>query len=121
MQSKSRRGTVPEHLVVDKKQKFNWTIFIDEKKTTFVDISYSFQSESSKSKVVLRVADQNLSHHVFNTGKTVGEPKQNWIIDNFKCTSLGEINFPEQGIYTVELDIMPAKKEEIQFQWLWIK
>ena len=72
-------------------------------------------------QTTLKVAGQALSHTVSSTGKTVGEPKQDWVIDNFKSTRLGKINFPESGTYKIKLEILPGKDEVVKFQCVWIK
>ena len=117
---KERGGTVPEHIVVKEKKSFRWKIYVDEPGEKTADISYNFQSESTKSKLSVIAADVKLMHKIVPTGKTIGEPNQNWIIDNFKSTHLGKINFPEKGIYLIELEIMPEKDDELKFQWVWV-
>lgn len=120
MNKKERGGTVPEHTLVKEKKSFRWKIYVDETREKTVDISYSFQSDSSKSKLSVIAADVKLMHKIVPTGKTIGEPNQNWIIDNFKSTHLGKINFPEKGIYIIELEIMPENDDELKFQWVWV-
>ena len=117
---KERGGTLPEHTIVKEKKSFRWKIYVDEPGEKTVDISYSFQSNSTKSTLSVSAADVKLIHKLVPTGKTIGEPNQNWIIDNFKSTHLGKINFPEKGIYIIELEIMPEKDDELKFQWVWI-
>ena len=118
---KERGGTVPAHVVVDNNKTFNWKIYIDEPGEKTFDVSYSFQSDSDKSKLELKVAKKILSHTIVPTGKTVGEPNQNWLIDNFKSNRLGKINFSEKGFYEIELKIQAAKNEEVKFQWVWVE
>jgi alpha-L-fucosidase len=118
---KERGGTVPEHIVVKEKKSFRWKIYVDEPGDKTVDISYSFQSDSTKSKLSVIAADVKLMHKIIPSGKTIGEPNQNWKIDNYKSTHLGKINFPEKGIYTIELEIMPEEDDELKFQWVWFK
>jgi alpha-L-fucosidase len=117
---KEREGTVPEYTVVKEKKLLHWRIYIDEPGEKTVDISYSFQSDSKKSKISVLAADAKLVHNIVPTGKTIGEPNQNWIIDNFKSTHLGKINFPKKGIFTIELEIIPEKNDELKFQWIWL-
>jgi alpha-L-fucosidase len=117
---KEREGTVPEYTVVKEKKLLRWKIYIDEPGEKTVDISYSFQSDSKKSKISVLAADAKLVHNIVPTGKTIGEPNQNWIIDNFKSTHLGKINFPKKGIFTIELEIIPEKNDELKFQWIWL-
>ena len=117
---KERGGTVPEHTIVKEKKSFRWRIYVDEPGEKTVDISYSFQSNSINSKLSVIAADVKLIHKILPTGKTIGEPNQNWIIDNFKSTHLGKINFPEKGIYMIELEIIPGNDDELKFQWVWV-
>ena len=116
-----RRGTVPAHVEVVNNKTFKWKIYVDEPGEKNIDISYSFQNESEKSKLAVTVAGTTISQAISNTGKTVGEPNQNWVIDNYKSNRLGKITFPEKGIYEIELTIEPAKKEQVNFQWVWVK
>jgi len=118
---KERGGTVPEHIVVNEKKMFSWKIYVDEPGEKSVDLSYSFQQNTSGSRISFKASDSKLTHFVSNTGKTVGEPNQNWIIDNFKSNRLGKINFSEKGFYTIDLEIEPGKNDTVKFQWIWIK
>jgi alpha-L-fucosidase len=118
---KERGGTVPEHVVVTEKKLFSWEIYVDKPGDKSVDVSYSFQQNTTGSRIAVNAANSQLIHKVSNTGKTVGEPNQNWIIDNFKSNRLGKIYFPEKGFYTIELEIDPAKNDEVKFQWIWVK
>jgi len=117
---KERGGTVPEYVVVKENKSFRWKIYIDEPGEKWVDVSYSFQQNTTDSRIAVKAANMELIHNVANTEKTVGEPNQNWIIDNFKSNRLGKINFPSKGIYTIELDVKPGKNDELKFQWLWV-
>jgi alpha-L-fucosidase len=117
---KERGGTVPEYTIVKEKKSFRWRFYVDEPGEKTVDISYSFQSNSINSKLSVIAADVKLMHKILPTGKTIGEPNQNWIIDNFKSTHLGKINFPEKGIYMIELEIIPGNDDELKFQWVWV-
>lgn len=117
---KERGGTVPSHVIVSNNKTFNWKIYIDEPGEKTIDISYSFQNHSEKSNLAITAAGTTISQVISYTGKTVGEPNQDWVIDNYKSNKLGKINFPEKGFYEIKLDIEPAKKEEVKFQWIWI-
>ncbi len=121
VQRKSRRGTIPEHVIVDKPETFTWDIYINEPHAAIMDMSYSFQHESNNSTATITVNDQTLEHNLTPTGKTVGEPKADWVIDNFKANRVGSIEFVESGFYTIELEIDPGRDEVVQFQWLWLK
>ncbi len=118
---KERKGTIPAHVEVDKNKTFLWKIYVNEPGEKNIDISYSFQNESEKSKLSLSVAGTTISQVISPTGKTVGEPGQNYVIDNYKSNRLGKINFPEKGYYDIELTIEPAENDKVNFQWVWIK
>jgi alpha-L-fucosidase len=85
-----------------------------------VDVSYSFQGYRNNSQIVLKAAGQSLYHSVHPTGQTVGEPNQDWHIDNFESNEIGTIDFPQPGFYTIGLSIQPTEADPIKFQWLWI-
>ncbi len=120
IQPKSRRGTIPEYTPVDGSQKMKWKIYVNEPGTKTVDVSYSFQGKNPKGKLKISNEKTILTHEIVNTGKTVGEPNSDWVIDNFKSHRLGEIHFPEKGFYEIILDIEPAGNEELKFQWIWL-
>ncbi len=120
IQKKAQYGTVPEHVIIKKYQSFRWKIYVDEPGEKQVDVSYSFQSQTANSHFVVKTAASEIKLAVRNTGKTVGEPNQNRIIDNFKSESAGKILFPKAGFYEVVMDAIPANNEELKFQWIWI-
>ena len=95
-------------------------MYIDESGEKSVDISYSQQNNSNKSKLVFKTGNTKLTHEIKPTGKTVGEPNQDWVIDNFKSHRIGTINFQDKGLYEIELVINPEKEDELKFQWIWI-
>ncbi len=117
----SRGGTVPEHIIVNKKQTFRWKVYIDQPGEKNIDVSYSFQNNQRKSQIVFKAANKELIHEATQTGKTVGEPNSNWVIDAYTSHHLGKINFPENGFYEIQMDILPYKNESINFQWVWVK
>ncbi len=117
---KERQGTVPEFVVIDSNKTLKWKLYVDYPGEKNVDISYSFQNNTGKNKLIFKASNTKLEHIAQLTGKTVGEPNQNWVIDNFKSIRLGKINFPEKGFYEIELEVIPEKKEEIKFQWIWV-
>lgn len=121
IQPKGRRGTIPEHMLVSRSQKMTWKIYVDEPGKKTVDISYSFQGKSPKGKLEIRSAQTVLTHKIESTGKTVGEPNSDWVIDNFKSYRPGEIHFPEKGLYEIVLNVFPEKNEEVLFQWIWME
>ncbi len=119
IQPKSRRGTIPEYLPVSRSQKMKWKIYIDDPGTKTVDISYSSQEEKPGGKLSVSAANNVLNHPFESTGKTVGEPNSDWVIDNFKSYRLGNLHFPEKGFYEIDVDLNP--EEEVKFQWIWIE
>ncbi|NCB09609.1 MAG: alpha-L-fucosidase, partial [Bacteroidia bacterium] len=117
---KERGGTIPEYVSVTENKFFRWKIYVDEPGEKTVEVSYSFQEKENKSRIVAKAAGAKVEHNILPTGKTVGEPNSDWIIDNFKSTRMGKIYFPEKGIYNIQIEVIPAKKEEVKFQWIWI-
>lgn len=117
---KDRGGTVPEYANIKENKKLIWEIYVDEPGEKSIDISYSFQQNPENSLIKVKAANKELIHHVSNTGKTIGEPNQNWVIDNFKSNRVGKIFFSEKGIYTIEIEFQPSNNSEIKFQWGWI-
>ncbi|WP_346859387.1 alpha-L-fucosidase [uncultured Draconibacterium sp.] len=117
----AKYGTVPAFVAANGVSDFSWKIYIDKPGTKRVDVSYSFQGYLNNSQIVLEVAEQSLYHSVHPTGQTVGEPNQDWHIDNFESNKMGTIDFPEPGFYTIKLSIQPTERDPIKFQWLWLK
>ena len=116
-----RRGTIPEHIIIEDSYNASWKIFVEEPSEMNLDVSYSFQGKNPAGKITVEVAGQKLQHDVAPTGLTVGEPNQNWHIDNFKSHRLGNINFSKQAIYEIKMDVKTDGMEPIKFQWLWIE
>lgn len=117
---KEKNGTVPEFITINSNKTLKWKIYIDSPGEKFFDISYSYQNNIENNKLIVNASGTKLEHIIQPTGKTVGEPNQNWVIDNFKSTRLGKINFAEKGFYEIELEVIPSEKEELKFQWIWI-
>jgi alpha-L-fucosidase len=117
---KERGGTIPEYVDVQTEKTLKWKIYIDNPGEKTIDISYSYENKSEKNKLILKAAGSQLSQKILPTGKTVGEPNQNWVIDNFKSHRVGKINFSEKGLYDIELDIIPVDNDIMKFQWIWI-
>lgn len=115
---KGKKGTIPSHVELDKPTILKWKIYIDRPGDKRFDISYF--SESNTGNIRLKAAGKELSKMVRSTGKTVGEPNQNWVIDNFSSSKLGIINFKSEGEYSIELQVIPENKV-FKFQWLWMK
>lgn len=121
IQRKEKSGTVPEHVILKNNQTLRWKIFVDEPGEKQIDVSYSFQSQTNNTSLIIKAAGLELVLSAEKTGKTIGEPNQNWIIENFRSVSAGEIFFPKAGIYDVEIEVIPGNNEELKFQWIWIK
>jgi len=119
--AKQRRGTIPAHIVLKEKKNLKWKVYVDDAGMKTFDVSYSYQGTKAGNSITIKAANASLIHKVVPTGKTVGEPNQDWVIDNFKSSRLGTVNFPGPGYYEIELGIMPEEGEEIKFQWLWMR
>ena len=112
LRASERRGTVPEHIVIEGNYEATWKIFVENPGEKTVDISYSFQGEESAGKVTVSTDQSSVSDGINPTGLTVGEPNRNWHIDNFKSHRLGTINFTSAGIYEINMEI-EAKKTNL--------
>ncbi len=118
---KQRRGTIPPCFSTKKEKELNWKIYIDTPGEKQLDVSYSFQGNSQRGEIKITAAGQTLQQAILPTGKTVGEPGQNWVIDNFASHSLGKITFPDPGLYSISLKLLPEGEEKIKFQWVWVQ
>ena len=118
VERKGREGTIPSHVIVKTPQKMKWRFYVDAPGTKTVDVSYSLQGTGGKIECI--TPGFNLSHSFEPTGKTVGEPNQNWVIDRFISHRIGEITFSKAGIYELEFEITPSKKDAVKFQWIWM-
>lgn len=117
---KEKHGTIPEYLLIEKPETFTWKIFVDTPGKKHFDISYSNQSESSNAaKIILLTAGSEITTLAKPTGKTVGEPNENWVMDNFASQRIGEINFSEAGFYEIKMQIIPPVNNNLKFQWIW--
>lgn len=121
MQNYNKGGTVPPHIEVSDQYESTWKIFVDQPGEMIIDVSYSLQGEKPSGSINVSAANVDLKHKVSPTGMTVGEPNQNWHIDNFTSLRLGTINFPKAGIYEISLDVDAGKEEAVKFQWLWME
>ncbi|MDZ7608307.1 MAG: hypothetical protein U5K79_22605 [Cyclobacteriaceae bacterium] len=84
------------------------------------DVSYSYQGKKPSGSINITAANTDLKHQISPTGLTVGEPNQQWHIDNFTSHTIGEINFPKPGIYEISMSIEIPKDSPVEFQWLWL-
>ncbi len=121
LRSQDRGGTVPAHIMVRGKYQAKWKIFVDEPGNMKVDASYSFQGLKTAGNLSIKAANSTLRHDILPTGKTVGEPNQNWQIDNYRSHRIGTINFPEKGIYEITLEVEAEMDNPVNFQWLWLE
>lgn len=117
----SRYGTVPRHALVKNKQNYTWEIFVDEPTEFYVDVSYSFQGKSDGGEIRIKANGEEIRHDIMPTGKTVGEPGQDWVIDNYASHRTGTLKLDRAGYYEIELEIEPEQNGEIDFQWLWLE
>ena len=113
-------GTIPKNILVQKKQILKWKIFISEPGEYSVDSSYSFQDDKDGGNTKFEINDIKLKQKFKSTGKTVGEPLQDWVIDNYKSNKLGSFKINKTGIYEVTLTL-ESNKDPVKWQWLWIK
>ena len=113
-------GTIPKNILVQKKQILKWKIFISEPGEYSVDSSYSFQDDKNGGNTKFEINDTKLKQKFKSTGKTVGEPLQDWVIDNYKSNKLGSFKINKTGIYEVTLSL-ESKKDPVKWQWLWIE
>jgi alpha-L-fucosidase len=121
IESKSRRGTVPQHAVIENPVTLKWKIYVDTPGMKNIDVSYSYQQNENGGRMVITANETELTHSVQPTGKTIGEPNADWVIDNYKSHRIGQINFPEKGYYDIQLKVNTSQQEKINFQWIWIK
>ena len=112
--AKQRRGTIPAHIVLNVKKNLKWKVYVDDAGMKTFDVSYSYQGTKAGNSITIKAANASLIHKVVPSGKTVGEPNQDWVIDNFKSSRIGTVNFPGPGYYEIELGIMPEEGEEIR-------
>ena len=121
LRTSEKRGTVPEHVVIEGKYTTTWQIYVDQAGEKSVDVSYSFPEEEPHGTVAVSVNKSSVSEKIHPTGLTVGEPNRNWHIDNFKSHRLGTINFPSPGIYEINMEIEAKKGKPVKFQWVWVR
>ncbi len=115
-----RWGSIPGHIVVDKKSKYIWRIFVEEPMTMIADVSYNFQGKDGDCVISINAAGSKITQTAKHTGQVIVEAG-NWNFDNFSSHRIGTINFSEPGYYDINLEVTPNKDEEIGFQWMWLK
>ena len=115
-----RYGSIPPNIEIEDSLTLKWKIFVDKPSVFNLDASYNFQKKITDAFLSLKINNQKFKHDLMYTGKTVGEPNQNWIIDRFKSFRLGQIKFESSGYYFIELKIKTNPQNPIKWQWLWM-
>jgi len=115
-----RGGTVPPHLVIPGNYQSTWKIYVEKAGILQVDASYSFQGKTPAGTISITAANSELKYQVSPSGLTVGEPNQQWHIDNFTSHTIGAIDIPKPGFYEITMSIKSAKESPVKFQWLWL-
>lgn len=119
--SKDVGGTIPAYVLIKEKVVYTWRIYVDQPLTLRADASYSFQEKVGNGEIKLILNNTELIHKIMPTGKTVGEPNENWVVPNFKSNSLGKIKLDKPGYYTITSEINPKRNNELQLNWLWLE
>ena len=115
-----RFGSIPAHVKIDENSFYTWKVYIDKPGNYSLDISYNYQGANTDGKIILNMNEKTLESSILNTKRTVGEPRNNWQVDNFKSLKMGDIQIGNLGFYTVRLEIHPPKDSKIDFQWIWL-
>jgi alpha-L-fucosidase len=118
---KSRYGTIPSHVEIKSPQKLKWRFYVDQPGEKTVTVSYSFQGDKPGGKMTARTSGTQLTSVFEPTGKTVGEPNSDWVVERFLPHRLGTVSFDKAGIYEWECEINPPKGGETLFQWIWVE
>ena len=114
-------GSIPKHAVIKDEQQYTWKIYVEKPAVFTADLSYSFQGKPDEDVVRFSIGEMMINHNVKFTGKTIGEPSSNWVIDNFSSEKMGMIKLEEPGYYEVKAEFKPKKGHEIKFNWIWIE
>lgn len=114
-----RFGTIPPHARIKGIQEYRWKVYIDTPGEYRLDVSYNLQEES-KAKVDVKVSNEALQYKFVPTGKTIGEPNQQWGIDRYLFSSIGNIEVEKPGFYTISATF-DAANSEVDFNWLWFE
>lgn len=119
--NKQKYGTIPAHALINSPTTLTWRVYVESPGIKKFSVSYSFQDKEGKSQLSLEAAGNKMTHVIKNTGKTVGESNEDWVIDDYRQFELGEISFSEAGFYDVVIGFDPHRKDEVKFQWLWME
>ena len=114
-------GSIPAHLIVNKKSEYTWKIYVDKPCEMNLDVSYGFEGKGKGGDISVEVSGQKFSHKVENTGLFVIEPGQDSRLENYKAYRLGKVKFDKPGYYDVKVVVDPAKDKEVHLQWLWLE
>ncbi|MBT5187006.1 MAG: alpha-L-fucosidase [Kordiimonadaceae bacterium] len=117
----ARFGTIPPHVDVTSNSTYKWKVYIEAAGSYQVDTSYSFQEEGDEGRISIKASNASINHDVIPTGKTVGEPDEDWVIDNYHSSRFGTIEFPKAGYYEIEMNVEPKNSKAIKFQWVWLQ
>ena len=116
-----REGSIPANIQVNDSLKISWKIFVDRPSKFNIDTSYNFQKKITDGYMTVSINEESFQHPFNYTGKTVGEPIEDYIIDKFKSSTIGTINFDDVGFYNIELKINTSSQNPLQWQWLWLE
>jgi len=115
-----RFGSVPEFILIDEMTEYSWKVYIDQACKIKIDASYSYQESKADGSISVTINETKLEHSIQPTGMYVGEPNQNWEIESFNASNVGEVQITRKGYYDVVLKVNPKKGTILKFQWIWI-
>tara|TARA_A100000164_G_scaffold314532_1_gene293782 strand:- start:1709 stop:3520 length:1812 start_codon:yes stop_codon:yes gene_type:complete len=115
-----RFGSIPFNIEVKDSLILKWKVFVEKPSCYSIDTSYNFQKKITNGYLSIEVNNEEFKHKLEYSGKTVGEPNQDWMIDRFHSFRLGQIKFDSPGFYFIELKIKANPQNPIQWQWLWL-
>lgn len=118
---KARYGTVPEHLEVANKHQVIWKSYIDEPGNYNFSASYSYQHEKPGGQIAVELGEHRIKQTFQPTGKTVGEPLQQWIIAAFSEHPVGTLKVDQPGVYEIKMTLETQNGDPVQWQWLWME
>ena len=111
----SGRGWKPTHIHVSEPSSYTWRIFVEEPLSMRTDVSYNYQGKPGKGELVVISSENRISGYLQTTQIFVGEPNENFRTGDFRSHRLGELNFPNPGIYDIRLEIKPWKRRRDGF------
>ena len=120
LNNSKRFGSIPSNIEVKDSLIMSWKIFIENPSQFNIDTSYNFQKKITDGLLTVKINGKKFNHFLKYTGKTVGEPNEDWIIDRFKSFRIGKIQFDSPGFYNINLRLKTSTQNPIQWQWLWL-